>query len=85
MSSAKRNMSDFMFSSISLRYTRKKRDDSIDPCVTEPNIFKNSDDFPFKTTLWDLPDRYFHGWPSAVEKADAYKYFVRSSSDDHVS
>ena len=57
-SSANRNMSDFIFLSISLRYIKKKRDESIDPCGTEPNIFKNSDDFPFKTTLWDLPDKY---------------------------
>ena len=46
-------MPDFIFSSISLRYTKKKKDESIGPCGTE-----NSDDFPSKTTLWDLPDRY---------------------------
>ena len=34
-SSAKRNISDFIFSSISLRYTKKKRDESIEPCGTE--------------------------------------------------
>ena len=56
-SSAKRYMSDLIFSSISFRYTRNNNKDNIEPWDTEPKISRNSDDFPHKTTLWDLPDK----------------------------
>ena len=50
-SSAKRYMSDLMFSSMSFRYTRNNSEDNIEPWGTEPKISRNSDDFPHKTTL----------------------------------